>query len=140
MAGPLPGPWQTAQRAEVYAVLMAITRFTGPLNILTDSRYVHDRLARFLKGDRPKGAHEDLWCCIAAKLDRVSGVQWIKAHLTLGDAARKGIPESHWRLNHLAESAATEGIAMHEEDPGYWVLHAFRGQAIKSWQQHLLGI
>ena len=50
MAGPLPGPWQAAQRAEVYAVLMAVTAFTGPLVVLTDSRYVHDRLDRLLRG------------------------------------------------------------------------------------------
>ena len=140
MAGPLPGPWQTAQRAEVYAVLMAITMFTGPVSIITDSRYVHDRLARLLKGERPKGAHEDLWNRITSLLERVSGVSWVKAHLSQGEATRMGISEGHWRLNQLADLAASEGITMHQEDPGYWALHAFRGRAIRGWQLHLLGI
>jgi len=110
------------------------------VSIITDSRYVHDRLARLLKGERPKGAHEDLWNRIASILDRVSGVGWVKAHLSQGEATRMGIPEGHWRLNQLADLAASEGITMHQEDPSYWALHAFRGRAIRGWQLHLLGI
>ena len=47
MSGALPGPWQTAQRAEVYVVLAALSLFTGPLAIVTDSRYAHDRIECF---------------------------------------------------------------------------------------------
>ena len=42
--GALPGPCQTAQRAEVYAVAVALIMLCGPLTVLTDSRYVHDKL------------------------------------------------------------------------------------------------
>ena len=52
VSGALPGPWQTAQRAEVFAVLMALTLLSGPLVLLTDSRYVHDRIVRFLRGEK----------------------------------------------------------------------------------------
>ena len=93
MAGALPGPWQTAQRAEVYAVLMALSVFTRPRLVLTDSRYVHDRLDSFLMGDRPRGAHEDLWSQIHSLLGRLAGVRWVKAHLTLREAKSRGIPE-----------------------------------------------
>jgi len=29
---------------------------------------------------------------------------------------------------------------MHVEDPGYWVLYACRGKALRDWQKHLLAI
>ena len=40
--GPVPGQHQTAQRGEVTAVARAITNIDGKLDILTNSRYVHD--------------------------------------------------------------------------------------------------
>ena len=108
MAGALPGPWQTAQRAEVYAVLAALSLLTGPLSLVTDSRYAHDRIQFFLKGHRPQGAHEDLWSVVYEKRHIIAGVSWVKAHLSLEDAQARGIPEEHWRLNAKADGGATE--------------------------------
>ena len=68
------------------------------------------------------------------------GVRWVKAHLTLRGAKSRGIPEEHWHLNAQADIAATAGLDMHEEDPGYWALYRYRGQAVRRWQLHLLSI
>ena len=140
VSGALPGPWQTAQRAEVYAVLVAVTLLTGPITLVTDSRYVHDRIELFPKGHRPQGAHEDLWSIVFEKRHSIASVMWGKAHLTLEEAQARGIPADLWGLNARADEGATLGIEAHIEDPGYWALYRFRCQRIISWQSHLLSI
>ena len=113
------GPWQTAQRAEVTAAAQAFVRAPGRVHIISDSRYVSDRLQMLLHTDAlPQGQHSDLWSIIVAQRAKLAGVTWVKAHLSLAEARTRGYSDEEWRLNDGADAAATRGLAMHQEDPG----------------------
>ena len=137
--GAVPGPWQTAQRAEVTAVAEALGRAPGRLHILSDSRYVSDRLHTILQTQTlPPGQHSDLWSAIFAFRHKLHAITWVKAHLTLEEALGRGISAEDWRLNHQADLAATRGIGMHTEDPGALILFQHRSRIVKLWQAHLV--
>eukprot|EP00969_Alexandrium_andersonii_P172645 7632261-Alexandrium_andersonii.AAC.1 len=60
----LPGPQQSAQRAEIFAIFMLVTRLVwAPVHILSDSAYACGHLQLLLSGAAPASgwAHYDLW-------------------------------------------------------------------------------
>ena len=62
LRGAVHGRYQTAERAEVTAALMALAWSPGPVHLLTDSRYVHDRLRIILRGGHFQSLRRgDLW-------------------------------------------------------------------------------
>jgi ribonuclease HI len=138
--GPIEGPFQTAQRAEVYAILKALALATGPVVLYSDSKYVCDKLHGLAQGASPEGAHRDLWCEIIVLLPRLHSHHWVKAHLTKCQAVAKGISERAWELNRRADAAATRGIQEHVEDAGAHALYGFRMLQVVEWQRHLLKI
>ena len=139
LSGPVCGQWQTAQRAEVMAVAQVLSQAAGRVHILTDSRYVADRLRLFLDTRViGQGQHADLWSVIFGHSVRLAGVTWIKAHLTLEEALGRGYTADDWRLNEGADAAATRGVAMHHEDPGALVLFQYRVARVVLWQTYLL--
>jgi ribonuclease HI len=140
LGGPVEGPYQTAQRAEVYAVLQVLAVATGPVVLYSDSKYVCDKLNGLSQGSSPEGAHSDLWCEIHVLLPRLHSHHWVKAHLTKCQAAAKGISERAWDLNRRADAAATRGIQEHVEDAGAHALFGFRMLQVVEWQKHLLRV
>ena len=113
----LPGSIQTAQRAEVFALLLALTYAQETSNptviVLTDSFYsmqTHSRLQHYRENGwktskgRPM-AHQDLWQQIDATTRRIRArhktlrVEWVKAH-------------AHIRGNVGADALATKGLHM----------------------------
>ena len=66
LQGAVEGFVQTAQRAEVRAVLAALQGFQGPWKLCTDRTYVADTLAKTEKAALRAGApHLDLWRLIS---------------------------------------------------------------------------
>eukprot|EP00974_Lingulodinium_polyedra_P095864 9292093-Lingulodinium_polyedra.AAC.1 len=74
-----------------------MTAVTGPLHLLTDSRYVRDGIARLREGADPaEWKHADLWEVVRPRvLAGGVSVQWIPAHRTAEDYEARGIEERH---------------------------------------------
>ena len=83
----LKGPQQTAQRAEVRAVLAALCIETRPLQIRSDSKYVVDFFTLLLQGfPLPvDGEHIDLWRQIQSLIlirTHPISIVWVQGHVT----------------------------------------------------------
>ena len=111
MHGPLPGMLQTAQRAEVMAVLKGLEAVQQDLIVVSDSRYVVDTLGKTREEALKPGAiHRDLWEAIWIHRDRIRGVVWIKAHQAREQALSGGWREEDWQGNSYADQLATAGV------------------------------
>jgi ribonuclease HI len=77
---PLAGGEQTAQRAEVRALVGALESTEGPLHVHSDSRYVVDTWAKLRQptAGTPGGKHRDLWERVRRHLSREVRVTWVK--------------------------------------------------------------
>ena len=95
----------------------------GQKTIVTDSRYVHDTVHKLKQGIAIAGAHGDLWQFITTAIHTLREIHWVKAHLTEEEALQRNIPAQHWALNQQADSAATQGLSQHTEDPGAITLY-----------------
>ena len=105
--GPVQGK-QTAQRAEVTAVLAASLAVSGPIDLATDSQYVVKSCARIAHGaDVREWEHADLWELIApAVRSRRIVARWVPAHKTATEARRLGLAERDRLGNAAADSNA----------------------------------
>ena len=119
--GPLPGPRQTNNRAELYAFLHTLRSTHGPLTYWTDSDILKrgwDRrrhaARRFHRGNG------DLWRMIAKELRSREGgeldidVAHINSHIDLETALTKGWPPEAWHGNAAADHRAGEAAAAHQ--------------------------
>ena len=107
--GPVKGK-QTAQRAEVTAVLAASRLVGGPIDLASDSQYVVKACARIVGGAEVREwEHADLWERIAP--DVRSGrivARWVPAHKSVSEARRLGLAERDRLGNAAADSHAGE--------------------------------
>ena len=105
--GPVGGK-QTAQRAEVTA-LVAATRLIGaPIDLVSDSEYVVNTSAKIAAGaDVSELEHADLWQQASPHLKsgRVRA-RWVPAHKSAAEASRLGVSERDRLGNAAADSAA----------------------------------
>ena len=90
---PLPGKRQTAQRAEVAGLALALEYTTGPLTLAVDNEYVCNMAVRVKQRCR----HADYWRYIARNIHKLEEIRWIKSHLTLAQARYIGFPDGDWQ-------------------------------------------
>ncbi len=114
LLGPVPGKAQTAQRAEVYAAVVALRATHGLVHVHTDSTFVVKGLHRVASCGTLPRAHRDLWD-EATRWWRPgrSQVSWAPAHLTAAEAAARGVEERDWAGNALADVLARDGALQH---------------------------
>jgi ribonuclease HI len=115
---PLVGLEQTAQRAELRAVLAAVAIESRPLHVGSDSQYVVHGVTNLLKGySLPfDGEHHDLWVQIEQfLLSRTEPftITWVKGHATQ-EQVELGISSSLDKEgNDAADRLAVAGAAQH---------------------------
>ena len=111
----LPGAVQTAQRAEVAALLWALQQAQSPIKVWSDSKYtVH--MAHAARGGRRRfPSHPDLWESICVRLPLLDDIGWVKAHLNQAEAATQGFPGHIWQGNLRADTLPTAGVGGHSE-------------------------
>ena len=117
--GPLPGPRQSNNRAELYAVYSAISSTVGPLEMWTDSEIaIKGWRRRRFNAKGYEGSNSDIWAKIGGALrERPGGadavqLHHIESHLTESQATRKGYPLAAWVGNQEADRLA--GLAAEE--------------------------
>jgi ribonuclease HI len=106
-AGPVNGA-QTAQRAEVTAALAASRLLGGPVDLVSDSRFVVDSCAKIAAGGCARGwAHADIWEQLVphVRSGRVVA-RWVPAHKTEAEARCSGVAERDRLGNAAADSNA----------------------------------
>lgn len=119
---PLSGIEQTAQRAELRAVLAALSIENRPLHIKSNSKYVVDGLQNILTGTPlpVDGENLDLWKQVAELISRRCHpvrISWVKGHATDMDV-HKGISTFSDQIgNDAADKAAVSGTAQHSCPP-----------------------
>ncbi len=105
--GPVDGA-QTAQRAEVMAVLAASRAVGGPIDLASDSEFVVKSCAKLAAGANPcDWAHSDLWAQIEphVRSGRIRA-RWVPAHKTQSQARQLGLSERDRLGNSAADSNA----------------------------------
>ena len=117
MGAALPGSAQPAQRAEVHAVLCALAMACSRVWLITDSRYVCDRLLEGGSRRATGQAHLDLWEQIDALAHKLGHVSWVKAHLTWEQASVAGFTALEWGGSQMADILARAGVDLHEDPP-----------------------
>ena len=106
-SAPLLGPCQTAQRAEVRALVAALERSDGFARVWTDSRLVARGAVYLNAGVFPPLRHPDLWQRAARVWRRgTSEVRWVKAHLDWPAAQARGFSWQAWAGNQRADELA----------------------------------
>ena len=116
----LPGPEQTNQRAELFAVLVACWRDPRPLDIRSDSTYVCNGVLDIQSGlpspgDR-SGDHRDLWSALAHELQvrtTTVSVSWVLGHAKPIDVERGRTTECDKLGNDGADALAVQGALQH---------------------------
>ena len=108
---PLPGSFQTNQRAELLGAVLAAERDSRPLEIRTDSKYVVDGTRKLQAGLSP-GTHLDLWARLAPHKERLIVTK------VLGHATWKHVRDGHVSMadkigNAMADKLAVAGAEMH---------------------------
>ncbi len=103
---------QTAQRAEVQALFMAChSAAGGQVEVVSDSQFVRDTALAVRGGLCCEGAHRDVWGALAPTLrSGLVTVRWVLAHLSVVQAAARGVAEQDRRMNALADAVAS-GLA-----------------------------
>eukprot|EP00972_Heterocapsa_arctica_P061444 9061885-Heterocapsa_arctica.AAC.1 len=80
-----------SDRAEVRALVAALGKYIGGIEIITDNQYVRDTADYLLSGGIvQKGKHRDLWKRIEEHLDKLISNRWVKAHLKKEKAQAAG--------------------------------------------------
>eukprot|EP00959_Pyramimonas_sp_CCMP1952_P062944 1315848-Pyramimonas_sp.AAC.1 len=113
MRGPLPGPRQTNNRAEIWALLSVLQNSQGLIIYWTDSEVLMRNWRR--KRHRAKKYHfgnGDIWMRIKGAIDHRGGgdecitIRHMQSHLEWEDARRRDIPEWAWLGNRAADEQA----------------------------------
>ena len=137
-SGPMPGLLQGSYRAEVFAIMRALSLATyarGKIFLWTDCNAVVVRLRRLLRGGgvRPNCAHSDLWMNIFDALQNfVPGqvvITKVAAHQKLS-AARNPLQEWCFQHNGFADAAAAQAHYMRPQE--FWDFYAKHVAAIIS--------
>eukprot|EP00972_Heterocapsa_arctica_P095470 14080383-Heterocapsa_arctica.AAC.1 len=90
----LKGKVQGSDRAEVRALLAALEKRIGKIEVITDNQYVRDTANGLLAGATVhKGKHSDLWNRIQNNIGKLASIRWGKAHLTQEKAATQGVTQ-----------------------------------------------
>ena len=71
--GPLPGPFQSVPRAELYALLKFLLLTDGETILYTDNKAVYDGINGSMLRE-PEGPNSDLWAAISKRMENRSGV------------------------------------------------------------------
>ena len=131
----LPGRTQTNQRAELFAVVVAVERDLRRLDIRSDSKYVVDGANELLNGGTVAKTrdHRDLWSRLRTAL-RSAGrgtvsVSWVKGHAKQVDVVRGRITQADLVGNHGADALAVAGAFQHMV-PGQVAQEALRRQTL----------
>eukprot|EP00972_Heterocapsa_arctica_P058597 8641700-Heterocapsa_arctica.AAC.1 len=75
--GALIGRDQGSDRAEVRALVAALAKSIGGIEVITDNQYVRDTANYLLTGGVVhKGKHSDLWNRIKNNLDKLNSIRW----------------------------------------------------------------
>ena len=138
----LRGPHQTAQRAELRALVAALETTEGSCHVVTDSQFVVGGYQTLAKGTpiHFMKAHRDLWQRVQPHIPRGCTVTWIKAHLTLAEALARGFTAEDHAGNEAADLLAGKGVAEHgmqELDIGP---AKARCKLVQEVQQHQLAV
>jgi len=134
----VPGSGQTAQEAEVFALCCAVRQARKPLVVVTDSRYVHNTTQRIMADPSYEPSeHGHWWEQIRERFGRIRQIRWQKAHLTMEQNAARGGSERDWTLNCRADTAATQGVELHQDDPEHVKLYTQGILQIADIQTHI---
>ena len=111
---PLKGHCQTAQRAELRALVAALERTEGYARVWSDSRFVVTGAEDLARGVVPRRQHSDLWHRASAvwKLG-ITEVSWVKAHLDWETASKRDISWNVWDGSRQADRLAGDGASAH---------------------------
>ena len=114
-AGPLLGPSQTAQRAELRAVCKALELTPAKVCEASDSACVVQGLTHLLAGRlQLSPSRRDLWTYLSEHVAMIASVRWIKAHLPSQPAALGlGFSAEDWVGSQAADRLACRGAAAH---------------------------
>ena len=112
-SAPLEGPLQTIGRAELRALIHAVSLASGELEVHSDSKYVVDGFAarRWEACGGRGGKNADLWHWLGRVMAGAEGpirVIKVKAHLKPSDVASGRVALSHYGGNALADLLAGE--------------------------------
>ena len=112
--GPLIGVRQSADRAEVRALVQVAEAATSPVVVVSDNRYTVDTANRIICGDYAcTEANQDLWDRFKANKRGVHNVEWIKSHMTPEQALEKGFSEDDRKGNEEADGLAKRRAEEH---------------------------
>ena len=114
--GPLEGDSQTATRAEVRALVQLAETAGGPLVVYCDNQYAVDTANHIIMGwDIEPNDHYDLWSRFRRHNVHILKVVWVKAHMTVEEAPRRGFTE----IQRLGNEGADEQAKLGSEAHGY---------------------
>ena len=139
-AGPLLGPSQTAQRAELRAVCKALELAPGRSCVVSDSASVVQGIGQLIAGKQHlPPLHRDLWTYLCRHGTSLVSVRWIKAHLPTPSAAQGlGFSSEDWEGNQVADRLACAGAATHPCRPAVECQYNLNLQLVAATQRHML--
>eukprot|EP00972_Heterocapsa_arctica_P048939 7210094-Heterocapsa_arctica.AAC.1 len=80
--GPLKGNNQSSDKAEVRALVAALEKTEGVIDVITDNQYVRNTAQYFESGGVVhKGKHCDLWTRIKQQIHKMKSIRLVTAHL-----------------------------------------------------------
>ena len=134
--GPLPGILQSSYRAEIFAILRALSlaRFCrGTVYLWTDCKAVVTRLRRIQQGMpvKPNSKHADLWMQIADILQTFEMLRVVVTRVAAhqhSDQATGPLQDWCFVNNGFADKAAV--AAHHQRSPEFWQFYAKHVAAI----------
>ena len=116
---PLPGPRQTNQRAELWAVVLLLENDPRWLDVRTDSSYVHEGFRRWplWRHIGWPGCNRDLWDRVGAALETTPGrvlTCKVKGHAKWVDVERRRCSLADKVGNDQADKLAGQGADLHQ--------------------------
>ena len=135
-AAHLPGMLQSAFRAEVFALRLALriaVFFQKAVHIWSDCAAAISFMRRLLSGEEvpPNHAHADLWNLVLVDLKRIgrANVQITKVTSHVDDEAAL-CPLRRWCAFHNARVDSVASVRNHTRSDFFWDLHARHSQAV----------
>eukprot|EP00973_Karenia_brevis_P087837 12184097-Karenia_brevis.AAC.1 len=119
----LEGSFQSNQRAELQAILLALRAECRPVEIRTDSKYCMDSWHRYVIGKPPSSwygiVHGDLWAMLVAEVSlrqNPARLTKVKGHANDSDVLRGRVQLEDKIGNDWADFLATSGADQHSLD------------------------
>eukprot|EP00972_Heterocapsa_arctica_P102648 15128946-Heterocapsa_arctica.AAC.1 len=90
--GPLTNKKQSSDRVEVRALVVALEKAEGAIDVITDNQYIRDT-AQYIEtgGNVHKGKHYDLRTRIKNQIHKMKSIRWVTAHLKKENATKAGV-------------------------------------------------